>query len=81
MAQKVGRKTGEPIKWLSELADEAKMVEEIRVSARRLVDSVNAVFDIPLDQDMLTKSAEDFAAGRFQNDKDVISRLRFRKSS
>jgi hypothetical protein len=76
VAEKIIRETGEPIRWLSELAEEARRVEEIRVSARRLVDSVNAVFDTHLDPAMLTKSDEDFAAGRFQKDKDVISRLR-----
>jgi hypothetical protein len=81
MAEKVKWKSGERIKWLPELADEAKKVEEIRVLARRLVDSVNAVFDSSLDQEMLKKSDEEFAAGRVKKDKDVISHLRSPKSS
>jgi hypothetical protein len=81
MAEKVRRKTGEPIKWLPVLADEAKKVEEIRASARRLIDSVNTVFDDSLDQEMLKQSDEDFAAGRVKKDEGVISRLRSPKPS
>lgn len=80
-AEKVSRQTGEPIQWLAELAGEAKKVEEVRVSARRFVDSINTVFDVALDQDMLTKSEEDFAAGMFQKDTHVIARLQMRRSS
>jgi hypothetical protein len=80
MAARVAREGGEPIKGVLELADEAGRTAEIRAAARRVVDSVDAAHGLPLDQDMLKQSADDFAAGRFQKGKDVIARLRSRQS-
>jgi hypothetical protein len=61
MAARVVRETGEPIKGVPGLAEEAARTEEIRGAARRVVDSVNAAHHLPLDQDMLTQSEDDFA--------------------
>jgi hypothetical protein len=80
MATQVAQETGRPLKGASELVDEAVRTGEIGDAARRLVDSVNAAHNLPLDQDLLRRSEDDFAAGRVQKGKDVIARLRPRKS-
>ena len=76
MATRVARETGSPLKRASELADEAARTGEIRGAARKLVDSVNAAHHLPLDQDLLARSEDDFAAGRVHKGKDVVARLR-----
>lgn len=74
------RGTGEPIRELSDLTADAARVEGIRAVARGVVDAMDAAHQLPLDADMLRQSEEDFAAGRFQKGKDLIARLRSRKS-
>lgn len=74
------RETGEPIKELADLTADAVRVEAIRAVARDVVDAMDAAHQLPLDSDMLRQSEGDFAAGRFQKGKEVIARLRSRKS-
>jgi hypothetical protein len=80
LAAQVVRQTGESVAGVGELADEVVRIEEIRGAARRVVDAVNAANGLPLDQDMLARSQNDSAAGRLHKGKEVIARLRSRKS-
>jgi hypothetical protein len=80
MAARLAGQTGKPIQRILELADEAVRTGEIRAAARTVVDSVNAADNLPFDEDTLKQSEADFAAGRLQKGKDVIARLRSRKS-
>ncbi len=66
----VAVRVGAPIKGLS---------GEIRETARKVVDSVNAACNAPPDQEMLRQSEADVAAARFRKGKEVIARLRSRK--
>jgi hypothetical protein len=70
---------GGPVAGLSELTSASESVEEIRATARKVVDSVNAASAAPLDPDLLAKSEADFAAGRVQKGGNVIARLRSAK--
>ena len=79
LAAEVARQTGKPIEGISELAAEAARTGEVRAAARRVLDSLNAARDEPLDQHMLAQAEADFAGGRVQKGKEVIPRLRTRR--
>jgi hypothetical protein len=73
---RVAGQSGQPVKGLAQLDEEAAALREIGLTARKVVDSVNAARSAPLDLKKLEESEAAFAQGRYQQGRDVIARLR-----